>query len=261
VAWGQAKKKVVMATAIGKTVPEGVSEAFMDAVTQGLNENGRYEVLANRSDFKLAVSEEAAFQEDGWVADEQLLDIGNAQGADYSCMVVINEIYGNYAIIYKLINLKTSKIEGMGSGDTENGKADLMKLRREIIAAIAEGRTLSARKKLDVLCRKCCDDGSGEYVDCSISARNEEPVRWDEALNVCRSKGEDWDLPTREELQEIYRQQSNLQKEGSKKFQLQDYWSFSKYNNHESYAVNFRSGEEDHYSKNIRNTFRCVKRP
>ncbi|MDR3188922.1 MAG: DUF1566 domain-containing protein [Prevotellaceae bacterium] len=260
-AWGQGKKKVVIATSVSKAVPESVSDAFVAAVEEGLNRNGKYEVLPNREEFKLAASEEAAFQEEGWVADEQKLDFGNAAGADYSCLVKIHEIYGNYAITYKLIDVKTGKTPegGMGSADTENGTADLMKLRREIITAIAEGRSLSEKKKQDLLCRECCDDG-GELVNCSISMRDEEPMRWDDAVSFCKSKGPDWDLPTKDELREIYHGRSALQRDGSKRFQPKDYWSYSKYNNHESYAVNFGTGEVDYYSKNIKNTFRCVKR-
>jgi hypothetical protein len=257
--FAQERKKVVIATAIGKTVPEDVSNAFMLAVEEGLYKSDKYEVLGNRAEFKLAAGEEAAFEEEGWVADEQKLDIGDAKGADYSCLVVVNEIFGNYAITYKLIDLKASKTVGIGSGDTENGTADLRKLRNEIIAAIAEGRTLSAKKKQTILCPKCCDDG-GDYTDCNVSPRNEEPMRWEDAVNFCKAKGEDWELPIKEELQKIYEKRATLQDDGSKQFQRKDYWSYSTFNNHQSYAVNFSTGEAEYYSKSIKNTFRCVKR-
>lgn len=259
-AWGQDKKKVVIATSISKNVPEGVSNAFMQAVEEGLMQSGKYEVLPNREEFKLAVGEETAFQEEGWTADEQNLDLGNAGGADYSCLVHVNELYGDYAISYKLVDLSSGKTVAIGSGDTENGTAGLRILRREIIAAIAEGRTLSAKKKQEVLCRNCCDDGGGEYANCGISPRDEDPMRWDDAVKFCTAKGTDWELPAKEELLRIYRQRSALQDDGSKSFQQKDYWSYSKFNNHESYAVNFRTGEAEYYSKNIKNTFRCVKR-
>jgi hypothetical protein len=259
-AWGQDKKKVVIATSISKDVPEGVSNAFMRAVEEGLLQSGKYEVLSNRGEFKLAAGEETAFQEEGWTADEQNLDLGNAEGADYSCLVYVDELFGNYAISYKLVELSSGKTVIMGSGDTENGTDDLRILRREIISAIAEGRMLSAKKKRETVCRNCCDDGGGDYVDCNISLRDEEPMRWDDAVNACKAKGLDWELPAKEELQRIYRQRSALQDDGSKRFQPADYWSYSKYNNHESYAVNFKTGEAEYYSKNIKNTFRCVKR-
>jgi hypothetical protein len=257
----QEKKKVAIATSISKSVPENVSETFMDAVEEGLVNSGKYEVYGNRAEFALSESEQQAFDEAGWVADEQKIDLGNADVVDCICVVKINKIEGNYSIGYKIQDRRSGgKIIASASMETENGSQDLMKVRRALIDAIVSGQQLSMqKKKLGALCPKCCIDGDG-YMDCRISSNDERPMLWEEAVTFCNRKGEDWYLPAIDELQQIYDRQSDIVKDGGRRFQLTDYWSASKQNNYDAKVLDFRTGETTYASKSMsKKTFRCVR--
>ena len=258
----QGRKKVVIASAPNKSMPENINRAFMARLGAGLTESGRYEVLTNRKDFAAVQSEEAEFQESGLVDDKELLQLGKALGADYACYVEINEIFGTYDIVCNFTDLNKGTLVGTFS---QSAKAEtLVDAARELARSIAKGRDVTAgSRKSFITMKKFYLNEYGDVVDYDIGIRDEEAMTYAVALAFCGSKGEGWRLPTKEELSFIYRKRYTIEKEHVeeefKPFNPRDYWSSSKRNNYESYIVNFATGTEEFYSVNIKNTFRCVR--
>jgi hypothetical protein len=255
----QQKKTVVLHPSFGRSVDDDVKDMFMEALSEGFTKTGKYKVLEDRSSFDKVFGNELAFQE-SWVDDdsEQKIDPVMAAAADYALYAKIFQVGRNYKITYKMTNLKDEQgeVENPGSMSTKNGKEDLIEVSNKITEEIASG---SQQKKLGVLCPNCCIDGDG-YADCRISPNDERPMLWEEAEIFCRSKGEDWYLPSIEELQKIYDRQYDIVKYGSRKFQQKEYWSSSRYNNYDVQVVDFETGEATYANKRMnKTTFRCVK--
>lgn len=60
-----------------------------------------------------------------------------------------------------------------------------------------------------------------------------------EAAKLCRAKGENWFLPSRDELNLMY---INLKKNGHGKFEENWYWSSSEFNNFNAWMQDFKGG-------------------
>jgi hypothetical protein len=263
----QEKKKIVIATTPDTTVSKQIVGLFIDELGVGLNNSGKYEVLQNRKEFVAVLGEEVEFQESGYVDDQEQIELGKA-GAEIACYATVRQIGKNFNITCKFIALKTTETMKQGqsigqpfSVSTENGENDLIDAAHRMARKIVSARDITAEKKLGyVKAPKCYnDESSGKYIDCDISVSDEENLTYSEACDFCKNKGEGWHLPTKEELAMIYRNRFDIENNGGVRFKTRDYWSSSKRNNYESYAINFGAGTIDCYSKNIKNPFRCIR--
>ncbi|GHT54772.1 hypothetical protein AGMMS49982_20020 [Bacteroidia bacterium] len=245
-----------MAVSVGNSVTDEERDMFMGSIKEGLVESGKYEVLENRKYFQMQVAEELKFQDDGWTDDDSKLDFGDVKNADYSCQAKIFKSGNDYKIFCDLNDLFSGGCIGSFSVRTKNG--DLMTASDEMTKALLAGK--GAKPKLPPVCPQCCKDpDDDEFVDGYISLRNEAPAKQSEAIAFCKSKGDGWYLPNRAELAKIYKNQSQIADNDFKKFQRKDYWSSSSPNDYEGYSVNFGDGSVDHYNKNERNAFRCIR--
>lgn len=75
-----------------------------------------------------------------------------------------------------------------------------------------------------------------------------DKMEWSDALNAGSEIGERWRLPTKEELDEMYR----LHQRAIGGFKFEHYWSSEGINNWNAFAKNFKSGDysENYSSKN-----------
>lgn len=238
----------------------------MDKLTVGLTESGRYTVLSNRQEFAAVLGEEAEFQNLGYLDDNQLLTLGKAMGADFACYVKIRVVEGDYSVNCEFVGLKqkqgmVTKAFDVRVNSSQGLSSGLINAATQMAKQIASGRDFTQAEATKwVTAPKCCyNDNNGQYVDCIISRKDEEAMTYADAVAFCKSKGEGWYLPTKEELSLIYRNQISIVENGGVKFSRRDYWSSSKRNNYESFVINFSTGQAQYYSINIKNVFRCVQ--
>jgi hypothetical protein len=255
----QERDKIVVGFFRNEDISESLLRVFMNHLTQGLNQSGRYEVLANRRNFAAMQGEEASFQNQGFVNDKELLELGRAAGAAYAGYVEINEFDGLFFITCHVTDLKTGAQAATFNLDAE--RRDLPDAARRLANMMATGRNIAAQPVLrhTIAPMACFDQHLGRFVDCEISRTDEEPLSLRNATDFCRNKGDGWRLPTREELGNIYRNRHQIVENQGAPFTQRDYWSSTRHNNHESFVVNFATGRSEHYSSNIRNVFRCVR--
>jgi len=75
-----------------------------------------------------------------------------------------------------------------------------------------------------------------------------EKMKWDDAMNACRSLGDGWRLPAKEELKGIY---NFLYKNGKGNFLEDSYWSSSEKDASYAWVFNFKYGKaNNHYGIN-----------
>jgi len=255
----QEKKKIVIATAPGTTVDEDIKGLFIDELGKGLTKSGRYTVIQNRKEYAEILGEEISFQD--LVDDEQHIEVGGAKGADYACYVTIRKISNNFHISCKLLDLRTNESIGDPfSMSTKKGEDDLIDVAVEMATKLTRGGDITEVTKDYITMPNFCQNEHGDVVAYDIGIYNEKAMNYPEAEEHCKLRGQGWRLPTKEELLCIYSKRSQLEAETKfKPFNNADYWSLSKRNNYDSYIINFSNGKEDAYSKNIKNTFRCIR--
>jgi hypothetical protein len=81
-----------------------------------------------------------------------------------------------------------------------------------------------------------------------------EKMTWEAAKKACADLGDGWRLPTKEELNDMYR---NKDKIGA--FTLDNYWSSSENTNFYSWSQDFSSGIQNSNSKLNPNYVRAIK--
>jgi len=81
-----------------------------------------------------------------------------------------------------------------------------------------------------------------------------EEMKWDDAKSACRSLGKGWRLPTKTELNILYK---NKDKIGS--FENDGYWSSTLYANSNAWFQVFDSGSRNYNRKSIWFYVRAVK--
>ena len=77
---------------------------------------------------------------------------------------------------------------------------------------------------------------------------------WDEAKETCEALGEGWRLPTKEELNEMYKKRDVV---GG--FASFNYWSSTEYDNYYAWAQDFYDGAQGSISKGSANYVRAVR--
>ena len=81
-----------------------------------------------------------------------------------------------------------------------------------------------------------------------------EKMTWEAAKKACADLGDGWRLPTKEELNEMYRNKDKL---GA--FTLDNYWSSSENTNYYAWSQDFSSGIQNSNSKLNPNLVRAIK--
>lgn len=254
----QDKKTVVMGASLSNNAPEWIRDLIMESLKEGLSNTGKYKVLENRDIYAKVATSEATFQQSGWVDENQMLQLGKVAGADYACYAKIIKMEESYRIVCNMTDLKEGSVIPF-SITAKGNENDLIAAADEIINALTTGKkSLAGKKNTDVLCPACYWNGY-QFVDGYIYYQDEMATTWQNAVNKCRQKGEGWYLPSKEELQMIYKNRNSIKGDGLQWFKQNDYWSSSQRNNYDAYTVNFSDGSIDYFGKDDVKNCRCVK--
>ncbi len=81
-------------------------------------------------------------------------------------------------------------------------------------------------------------------------------MNWEQAKTACANLGNGWRLPTKEELEVIYKE---LHKKGKGNFPDYWYWSSTQVDAHGAWRVNFTDGTTNHYGKGYYLRVRAVR--
>ena len=267
-AFGQVKKVAILEP----TVEEGLKvspiqkKIVLGALEKAITNIDGYNAFT-RTDID-AIDFEQEFQRSGKVDEVQRKKLGNMSGVDYIIVSILtpDEESGDLYIKCTLIEME--------SGLLDNSDNELMKMSSN--SAIDRScKCLAVR----LLTREPCDDLTGEQPQrntstqqkkaatgvginfpgvpfTSIDPKDGDTVTCDEANNTCKSKGDNWRLPSKDELLAIYRYRNRII--GSDRFRTTTYWTISGRNNYSMYVIDFSDGSATYMSKSNRATFRCV---
>jgi hypothetical protein len=255
--YAQEKNNIVIANSYGEDIPQGIRDAFMIALESGLSNSGKYHVVENPEEYMQKLSGEKSFQESGFQDDNQAIEFGHSASAQYVCNAKIakvgNDAGANYILNFKIINLETRKSDFISPlFSTENGDKDILPLATAISQYLISG-TISVQQKTVAVGVKVSIAGV-QFT--AIDPKDSDAVTWDEANNACKSKGDNWRLPTKDELQAIYNYRNTIA--GSNRFRAVTYWTASNRNNYSVYSIDFSNGMVTYISKSNKTAFRCV---
>jgi hypothetical protein len=252
------EKNIVIANSYGEDIPQGIRSAFMMALESGLSNSGKYNVVENPEEYIQKLSSEKSFQESGFQDDNQAIEFGHAASAQYVCNAKVAKVENedgtvNYIINFKIIHLETRKSDFISPPfSTKNGSRDILPLAEKISQNLMSG-TISVQQKAAVTGIKVSITGAQFSA---IDPKDGAAVTWDEANNACKSKGDSWRLPTKDELQTIYQYRNTIT--GSDRFRAATYWTASNRNNYSVYSIDFSNGSVTYISKSNKTSFRCV---
>lgn len=247
-----AQQKVVIETTLGNGVEESLKSIFMSALSTGLTNSGEYIVLANRKEYALKISGEMEAQASGLVSDDQLSDFGRVYGADMVVYVKIDSFDQDYFITVSMINVESGVADKTIDPILTN-RAGILRSAQDLAITLTKGAIAGEEPKQQ----------KGTVVADAIQAYIEDKehpaATYQEASDACKSKGEDWRLPTVDELEVLYNQQYYTPSIYGKPFQKVNYWSSTKRNNFSVMTIDFSTGNKTYISTTMRANYRCVR--
>jgi TolB-like protein len=249
----EGKPRIVISFAQNEKVDEDFRGTFTDALSEGLQNSGIYEVFDVRKEFAEVQQAEIDYQAGGRVRDDEMLDFARGKGVKYVAYITIRVLYDQYRISVKFANLETGEAVGAPFNKDSKRGGDPFSVADEIIAHLTKMRPVTAVQKKSFLPCECSINQYGRPAKSDVSAANEPPRSYPDAVQFCKEKGDGFRLPTRAELICIF---STYELEP---FDRKDYWTADSRNNYEAYVINYATLAETYYSKNIKNTFRCIR--
>lgn len=256
---GMAQEKPNVAVYVIGNEDDGVKEVFGQKLTAAIVKTNQYIAVERTLDFTKIIDEKHATQRGGSVSDAQISELGKRFGAKYVCVVSVREVLNSKFVSAKLINTETAAIEKTDDA-YKNYKTveELVELANELTGKLfgkgasgyAGGSTQSSSGDYK-LCGGCGDN----LDDLEVFPRDATNMSWNAAIAHCRSKGNGWYLPSKEELNQLY-----LHKIGIGGFYSSAYWSSTASDISSAWAQNFGNGNQDYGSKSITLRVRCVRR-
>jgi hypothetical protein len=120
------RKTVAVIPAEGQSVTNEIKNGITNGLEEGVYRSGEYKLLARGEAFTKALTE-MQFQEGGAVADNQLIQFGNALGANFVCYASVNKYSEDmYRISYRMIDVASAEIVNVGSETVRKGIAGLL---------------------------------------------------------------------------------------------------------------------------------------
>ena len=244
-------KKVVIETTLGTDVPESLKEIYMSALETGLKNSGQYEVVANRQEYALKIQGEIEAQDSGLIDDSQWLSFGRASGAQMVVYTKIAAFDEQYFVTVSLIDLE-SGVSQKTLDPIYCTRSEIVMKAYELAKAISSGGIVSGSKK------------NVERIQCSslpgiwIEKKDRKAAEWQQASSVCEELGDEWRLPTMEEMKSILSDARQSPRKYGSPFQSTTYWTSSKRNMSSIYTVEFPSISVTYESMSSEVVFRCV---
>ncbi len=183
---------------------------------------------------------ESEFQMTGHVDDGQIGELGKKMGANYVAYASISSVGGNYYISCKMVDVMTAKIERQNTGITQSGLDDLFSVVSAVSRAMLQQQSTSVKTSTSsskpTVYKQVYEVNESDKNDLTeinmmglsllvmpIDAAPDK-VTWHEANAMCLESSayglDEWRLPTKLEISEMYAQNDKLKK-------MEKYWYWS----------------------------------
>jgi len=137
------RKTVAVIPAEGVSVSVEIKNGITNGLEEGVYKSGGYRLLARGEAFTKALSE-MTFQQSGAVADNQLIQFGNALGANYVCYASVDKYSDElFRISYRMIDVASGEIVNVGSETIRDGASGLLTATDNIAKKLFGGRSSS----------------------------------------------------------------------------------------------------------------------
>ncbi|MCH5217561.1 MAG: hypothetical protein J1F07_03250 [Muribaculaceae bacterium] len=130
-----AKKKVAVYMT-GTTSDEAYKKVIGAKLVNAITESGEYAAVERTADFLAALSAESDYQTSGEVRDSQIARLGQKFGVRYVVVADASELFDEYFIAARLINVETGLVE---RAFDINGPADSMSQLVALSQKVAQG--------------------------------------------------------------------------------------------------------------------------
>ena len=160
----RAKKKVAVYMT-GTTSDAAYKKVIGAKLVNAITESGEYAAVERTADFLAALSAESDYQTSGEVRDSQIARLGQKFGVRYVVVADASELFDEYFIAARLINVETGLVE---RAFDINGPADSMAQLVALSQKVAEGLLLGGNgtnsSSAPVHMSLCAMDKNGKIV-------------------------------------------------------------------------------------------------
>ena len=144
-----AKKVAVYVTRTGN---KDIDIILGDQLVAGFASSGRYLAIERTQGFLNQLSKEQAYQQTGAVDDSELMRLGKQFGVQYVCVVKTSQLFGDYFIATRLIDVETATIVNSWNWrGTQLSNAQSVITAAKEIAGKLSGRTIKEESRDAIL--------------------------------------------------------------------------------------------------------------
>ena len=202
-----AKKVAVYVTRTGN---KDIDIILGDQLVAGFAASGRYLAIERTQGFLDQLSKEKNYQETGAVSDEELMRLGRQFGVQYVCVAKTSELFGDYYIATRLIDVEHSEVVNSYKKDAVQlgSSQQVVKVAQEIAAKLSD-KTITEKQQEDLERQtKLLPFLNQGYVDLGLPSGilwknmneggNNAHYTYEEAISKYGNN-----LPTREQFEEL----------------------------------------------------------
>jgi hypothetical protein len=235
-----------------------------DLIINAIQRQNRFDV-PDREALAL-MTEEQKFQTSDWSDDIKSVQMGKALNANYLARSIIAPLDRTVNLLQiRIVDVNTARILGRAQELEFSTLRDLRGKLDAFLREVTADITASAAYQIGgrgpaggwVFYDKGVVSGGWRYLE-AAPAEAEFRATWDAAFSQYPpfTAVGNWRLPTREELELMYR---NLKQKGLGGFSNSWYWSSPQYDRYSSWVQNFGDGRQDGYPKGDTYSVRCIR--
>lgn len=237
-----APKKKVAVYMTGSDVDSSIKKVIGSKIVSAVTNTSGFAAVERTSDFLAALSKEQDYQASGEVRDSQIAKLGQRFGVRFVIVADVNEVFDEYFIDARLINVETGLVERTADVTGEmNSAQQVVRMAQTLAADLLKGmgsqnraQAQSGGNTIRVNGREAVDLGlSVKWATCNVGASSPEQYggyyAWGETNtkysydennstterrsigNICGTSydvaratwGGTWRLPSRIEMQEL----------------------------------------------------------
>lgn len=199
----RAKKKVAVYMT-GKTSDDAYKKVIGAKLVNAITESGEYAAVERTADFLAALSAESDYGTSGEVRDSQIVRLGQKFGVRYVVVADASELFDEYFIVARLINVETGLVErAFDINGPADSMAQLVALSKNVAAGLLGKQLLNSTGNSNSIHLALCvmdKYGSYKYITTEQWRNMSENQKLDfTKLGVCISEnGEAFLLDCRE---------------------------------------------------------------
>lgn len=217
----RAKKKVAVYMT-GKTSDDAYKKVIGAKLVSAITESGEYAAVERTADFLAALSAESDYGTSGEVRDSQIARLGQKFGVRYVVVADASELFDEYFIVARLINVETGLVErAFDINGPADSMAQLVALSKNVAAGLLGKQLLNSTDNSNSIHLALCvmdKYGSYKYITTEQWRNMSENQKIDfTKLGVCISENGEAFLLDCRELGEGTWQSANM----PKKWQLE----------------------------------------